>query len=174
MISPQWVSNARQSYQIHKRNISIAVPTTFRKGRTQWSKKLDAVFAFWLISWTILGQFSQNKMYFVKKTRNILWKQYLLIFGDFSGGFRCILVQLLLIHTLFTVQFYIRRTAILFSIEWYDYFVRRVNRFKVMIDFLRDFSAYPVLCKTLWGMFETFHMSCTKKHIKSFLLQSNR
>ena len=43
----------------------------------------------------------------------IQWKQYLSIFGDFSGGLRCVSVQLLLIQTHFSVQFYIRRTAIL-------------------------------------------------------------
>ena len=39
--------------------------------------------------------------------------------------------------------------AILSSIRWYDYFVCRVNRFRVMTDFLRDSSACPVFCKTL-------------------------
>ena len=44
-----------------------------------------------------------------------------------------------------------------------------VNRFSVMIDFLRDSSACPVFCKTLpfsdlnaRDMFEMFDMSCTK------------
>ena len=79
-----------------------------------------------------------------------------------------------MIQTFFSVQFYIRRNAILSSIRSYDYFVCRVNRFRVMIDFLRDSSAYPVLCKALrfsglkegggerGGVFETFHISFTK------------
>ena len=37
----------------------------------------------------------------------------------------------------------------LILIQWYDYFVCRVNRFRVTIDFLRDGRTYPVLCKTL-------------------------
>ena len=61
-------------------------------------------------------------------------------FRRFFGGFRCVLVQLLLIQTLFSVQFYIRRKAILFSVWQYDYCVCRINRFRVMIDFLRDSS----------------------------------
>ena len=39
--------------------------------------------------------------------------------------------------------------AKLSCIWWYDYFVCGVNRFRVMIDFLRDGSACPVFCKTL-------------------------
>ena len=70
-------------------------------------------------------------------------------FRDFSGGFECVLEQLFLIQTLFSVQFYIRMKAILSSIRCYDYFLCRVNRFRVMIDFLRDGSACPVFCKTL-------------------------
>ena len=58
--------------------------------------------------------------------------------------------------------------AILYQNEGYNYFVCRVNRFKVTIDYLRDGSACPVFCKTFpfsglnGGMFEIFHMSCTK------------
>ena len=49
-----------------------------------------------------------------------------------------------------------------------EYFVCGVNRFRVMIDLLRDGSACPVFFKTLpfsglnGDMFEMFHMSCTK------------
>ena len=31
----------------------------------------------------------------------------------------------------------------------YDYFLCRVNRFRVLIDFLRDGSTYPVFYKTV-------------------------
>ena len=63
-----------------------------------------------------------------RKAQEIRWKQYLSIFGDFSGVFRCVFGQLLLIQTLFSVQLNIRR---------------------IITDFLRDSSACPVLCKTL-------------------------
>ena len=65
-------------------------------------------------------------------------------FQRFFGG-----LQVLLIQTPFSVQCYIRMKAILSSIRRYDHFVCRVNRFRVMIDFLRDGSASPVFCKTL-------------------------
>ena len=56
--------------------------------------------------------------------------------------------------------------AKLSSIRLYDYFVCGVNRFRVMINFLRDGSACPVFCKTLPAfsglnagyMFEIFDM----------------
>ena len=64
-------------------------------------------------------------------------------FRDFSGDLECVLVQLLLIQTFFSVQVYIRMKAILSSI-----FVCRVNRFRAMIDFLRDGTACPVSCTT--------------------------
>ena len=70
-------------------------------------------------------------------------------FQKFFRGFECVLVQLLLIQTLFRVLFYVRRKVILSSIWCYDYFVCRVNRFRVTIDFLKDDSACPVFCKTL-------------------------
>ena len=70
-------------------------------------------------------------------------------FQRFSGGFECVLVQLLLIQTLFSVQFYIRMKAILSFIRGFDYFVCRANGFRVMVDFLRDGSTRPVFCKTL-------------------------
>ena len=65
-------------------------------------------------------------------------------FQGFFWGFECVLIQ-----TLFSVQFYIRMKAILSSIRGSDYFVCRVNRFRIMIDFLRGGSARPVFCKTL-------------------------
>ena len=69
----------------------------------------------------------------------------------------CVLVQLFLIQTLPSTQFYIKKKVISPSIQCYNYFVCRVNRFRVMMDFLRDGPAYRVLC-----MFQTFHMSCAK------------
>ena len=80
--------------------------------------------------------FGKTKCILSRKTREIQWKQYFSSFRDFSRGFECVFVQLLLIQTLYSVQFYIRMKAILSSIRWYDYFVCRVNRFRVMIDFL--------------------------------------
>ena len=69
-------------------------------------------------------------------------------FQRFFGGFECVLVQLILIQTPFSVQFFIRVKAILSSIRRYDYFVCWVNTFRVMINFLRDGIACPVFCKT--------------------------
>ena len=63
-----------------------------------------------------LFQFQRSKLKFVQKTRQITRRQYCSIFGDFSGGFKCVLVQLLLIKTLFSVEFYVTRKAILSSI----------------------------------------------------------
>ena len=60
------------------------------------------------------------------------------IFRDFPRGFECVLVQMLLIQTLFSVLFYVRRKVILSSIRLYDYFVCRVNTLRVMVDFMRD------------------------------------
>ena len=51
-----------------------------------------------------------------RKSREIQWKRYFSSFRDFSGGFECVLVQMLLIPTLFGVLFYIRRKVILSSI----------------------------------------------------------
>ena len=34
------------------------------------------------------------------------------------------------------------------SFWWYDYFLCRINIFRVIIVFLRDDNAYPVFCKT--------------------------
>ena len=79
-----------------------------------------------------------------RKTREIQWMRYFSSFGDFSGSFEGVLVQLLLIRTLFSVQFYIRRKAVLSSIPWYDYFVCRVNRFRVMVDFVRDPDKFEI------------------------------
>ena len=81
-----------------------------------------------------------------RKTREIQWKRYFSSFRDFSRSFECVLVQMLLTPTLFSVLFYIRRKVILSSIRWYDYFVCRVNRFRVMVDFVRD----PNKCQILW------------------------
>ena len=66
-------------------------------------------------------------------------------FRDFSGDFEFVLVQMLLIQTVFSVLFYIRRKAILSSIRWYDYFVCRVNRFRVMVNFVRDPNNFQIL-----------------------------
>ena len=122
-----------------------------KSGWINWlkaGKKLNAIFAFWLISSVILN-FDKIKCILSRKTREIQWKQYFSSFRDFSGGFECVLVPLLLIQTHFSMQFYIRRMVILSSIRRYDYVLCRVNRFRVMIDFLRDDSACPVFCKTL-------------------------
>ena len=54
-------------------------------------------------------------------------------------------VQMLLIKTLFSVLFHIRRKAILSSIRRYDYFVCRVNRVRVMFDFVRDPNKFQIL-----------------------------
>ena len=66
-------------------------------------------------------------------------------FQRFLRGFECVLVQMLLIQTLFIVLFYIRRNVILSSIRCYDYFVWRVNRFRVMVDFVRDPNKVQIL-----------------------------
>ena len=49
------------------------------------------------------------------------------------------------IQTLFSVVFYIRRKVILSSIWRYDYFVCRVNKFRVMVDFVRDPNKFQIL-----------------------------
>ena len=56
-------------------------------------------------------------------------------FQIFSGGFECVLAQMLLIQTLFSGLICIRRKVILSSIRRYDYFVCRVSRFRAMVDF---------------------------------------
>ena len=66
-------------------------------------------------------------------------------FQRFFGGFECVLVQMLLIQTVFSLLFYIRRKVILSSIRLYDYFVCRVNRFRVMVDFVRDPYKFQIL-----------------------------
>ena len=81
--------------------------------------------------------------------RNFAKSVFAHIFRDFSGGFECVLVQLLLIQTFFSLQFCIRMKAILSSIRLYDYFVPRVNSFRVRINFLKDGSGCPVFFKTL-------------------------
>ena len=82
------------------------------------------------------------------KTPEIWRKQYLSIFWDFSGGFRCVLEQLVLIQTSFSVKCYIKREAVLSSIRWYNYFVCRTNRFRVMMDFVRDLNKFQILWRT--------------------------
>ena len=66
-------------------------------------------------------------------------------FQRFSRGFECVLIQMLLIQTLFSVLFYIRRKVILSCIRSYDYFARRVNGFRVMVDFVRDPDKFQIL-----------------------------
>ena len=51
---------------------------------------------------------------------------------------------MLLIQTLFSVIYYIRRKVILSSMWWYSYFVCRVNRFRVMVDFVRDPNKFQI------------------------------
>ena len=46
---------------------------------------------------------------------------------------------------IFSVLFYIRRKVILSSVRWYDYFVCRVNRFGVMVEFVRDPNKFQIL-----------------------------
>ena len=77
---------------------------------------------------------SKIKCILSKKTREIQLKQYFSSFRNFSECFECVLVQLLLIQTPFSVQFCMRMKAILSSIRWYDYFVCRLNRFRAIID----------------------------------------
>ena len=61
-----------------------------------------------------MGTRLQNKIYFVqKKSKNSIKAKFFLSFGDFSGCFECVLVQLLL--TLLSVPFYIRSKAIIIS-----------------------------------------------------------
>ena len=84
-----------------------------------------------------------------RKTREIQSKRYVSSFRDFSGVFESALVQMLLIQTLFSVLFYIRRKINLSSIWWYDYFVCRVNRFRVIVDFVRDPNKFQILWITV-------------------------
>ena len=84
--------------------------------------------------------------------RNNSHNEHTTIFYNLPLEPRRSVAQIFLLYTCyipFSVQFYIRMWAILSSIRWYDFFVCRVNRFRVMIDFLRNGSAYPVFCKTL-------------------------
>ena len=84
-------------------------------------------------------------MYFVQKNSRNSMKAIFLCFRDFIGGFECVLVQMLPIQTLFSMLFDIRRKAILSFILCYDYFVCRVNRFRVMVDFVRDPDKFQIL-----------------------------
>ena len=72
-------------------------------------------------------------------------KTIFLSFRHFSGGFECFLVQMLLIQTRFSVLFYIRRKVILSSAQLHHYFVCRVNRLRVMVDFVRDPNKFQIL-----------------------------
>ena len=58
-----------------------------------------------------------NKMYFVQKNSRNSMKAVFSSLRDLSGGFECVLVQTLLIQTLFSVLFDIRRKVILSSIR---------------------------------------------------------
>ena len=84
-----------------------------------------------------------------RKTREIQWKRYFSSFRYFSLGFECVLVQMLLIQTLLSVLFYNRKKVILSSFRWYDYFVCRVKRFRVMVDFDRDPDKFRILWITV-------------------------
>ena len=44
-----------------------------------------------------------------------------------------------------SVLFYIRRKVILSSVQRYDYFVCRVNRVRVMLDFVKDPNRFQIL-----------------------------
>ena len=59
-------------------------------------------------------------MYFVQKNLGNSLKVIFLSFRDFSRGFECVLVQMLLIQTLFSVLFYIRRKVILSQLLYGD------------------------------------------------------
>ena len=59
------------------------------------------------------------------------------LFWRCSSPLKCVLLTATSDTDTFSLQFYIRRKAMC-----------RVSRFRVMIDFLRDGSAYPVFCKT--------------------------
>ena len=91
----------------------------------------------------------KTKCILSRKTREIQWRRYFSSFGDFSRGFECVLVQLLLIQTLFSMLFYIRKKVILSSIRWYDYFMCRVNRLRVMVNFVRDPNKFQILWITV-------------------------
>ena len=56
---------------------------------------------------------------------------------------------MLLLQTVFSVLFYIRRKVILSSFRWHDYFVCRVKRFRVMVDFVRDRNKFQILWITV-------------------------
>ena len=66
-------------------------------------------------------------------------------FQSFFQGFECVSVQTLLIQTLFSMLIYVRRKVILSSIQRYNYFVCRVNRFRVMVDSMRDPDKFQIL-----------------------------
>ena len=74
-------------------------------------------------------------------------KAIFLSFGDFSGGFECVLIQLLLIQTLSACNF-ISEGRPAYPLSGDMNILCGVNRFRVMIDFLRNGSTYPAFCKT--------------------------
>ena len=84
-------------------------------------------------------------MCFVQKNSKNSMKTIFFKFQRFFRGFEFVLVQMLLIQTLFSVQFYIRREVILSSLRRYDYFVCRVNRFRVMVEFVRETNKFQIL-----------------------------
>ena len=101
-----------------------------------------------------------------RKTR----ERHVLSFGDFCWLWVCFDTAAFDTDTFQRANLYQKDSkAILSSIWWYYYFVCRVtDKFRVMIDLLRDGSACPVSWKTLrfsglkGDMFETFYMNCTK------------
>ena len=79
-------------------------------------------------------------MYFVQKTREIQCNRYFSSFRDFSGGFECVLLQMLLIQTLFSegmLSYPLSCDMIIF--------VCRENRFRVMVDIVRDPNKIQIL-----------------------------
>ena len=105
------------------------------------SKKLNAIFTFWLITWVILGQFWYNKMYFVQKNLRSSMKATRFKFRGFFCWFRLCFGK-----AAFDTD--TRRKSILSSIRWCDYFVGRVtDKFRVMINLLINGSACPVFAK---------------------------
>ena len=66
-------------------------------------------------------------------------------FRDYSSGIECVLVQMRLIQTLSSELFYIRKKVILSSIRRHDFFVCRVNRFRVIVDLVRHPDKFQIL-----------------------------
>ena len=82
---------------------------------------------------------------FTRRARGIRWARYFSGFRDFSGGYGCVLVQMLLIQTVFSMQFCIGGRVVLSSVQWCGYFVCGVDGFGIMVDIVRDPNKFQIL-----------------------------